>query len=77
MVYPKDSARVRPGYDCTPASPPTYTAGQSGVRPSGHSLGVTNYFPVQVAQAPGATMKYHPAVAGSRGMFTRVQHPLK
>ena len=60
MVYPKDSARVGPGYDCTPSSPPTYTTGQSGGHPSGHSLGGTHYFPVKVAQVPVSSTKHHP-----------------
>ena len=60
MVYLKDSSQVGRGYNCTPDSPPTYTAGRSGSRPSGHSVGGTHYFPAQVAQAPGAATKHHP-----------------
>ena len=60
MVYPKDSAWVGPGYNYTPASPPTYMAGQSGGRPSGHSAVGTHYFPEKVAQYPGADTKHHP-----------------
>ena len=60
MVYPKDSSQVGRGYNYTPDSLPTYTAGQSGSRTSGHSVGGTHYFPEQVAQDPGAATNHHP-----------------
>ena len=60
MVNPKYSSRVGPGYDYTPASTPTYAAGQSGGRTKSHSSGGMHYFPAQVAQTPGAAANHYP-----------------
>ena len=61
MFHPEDSSWVGPGYNFTPASPPTHAVGKSGGRTSRHSSVGTYYFSTQVSQDPGYAAKHHPS----------------